>query len=138
MDLKNQLLKSFKQDKIISKLGKNLEIEGKDIWDLTISINWNHIGSIKICNASLYDLGSIENWFLSLYPRSKYYFSIFPCDERIKGFIGQHLKSNKKHECFMLNAWHGDEIISHFYIADINSDKPVIGIGISDKFHGKK
>jgi RimJ/RimL family protein N-acetyltransferase len=138
MDFKNQLLTSLRNDTVISKCGKALKVEGKDVWDLSISIYWKDVGKLDISNASIYDLWSIKNWFLSLYPRSRHYLSLFPCDERIEEFIGQHLKSNEKHQSFILNAWQVDKLIAHFFISDIKQKKPVIGIGISDKYQRKK
>jgi ribosomal protein S18 acetylase RimI-like enzyme len=136
-DFDKNMLTLLRTSDITRKKVQKLSIKGNNCWDMKISLNWKGIGEINIFPISLHDLWALKDWYQSLTFRSRYLYSIFPIDKSLEKNIARHIKRNDEHEDVTFNAWLGDEIIGHFLIGEISGKKPLVYVGISDRFQKK-
>ena len=139
---------TIKANKEIHNYHRDLTVRGEDPWNLTIEAHWRDVGMIRVSSFTLSDFWALRDWWNgSLNYNSKQLFPLFPSNEKLDRSIANHFKNHESRRDMVFNAWlvkEGDrnedfenEIIGHFF-TDRFSDKPDIGLGVANRFQGKK
>lgn len=139
----------LENNKLIKKYHNGFIITGKDSWEITIETSWRSVGRIRISSFELSDIWALRDWWQnSLNYKDKYFYSLFPSGYNLEKAISNHYKKHENHKNITFNAWLikencpmeylFNEIISHFFLLEINSEKPYIGIGIGRNYKSKK
>jgi RimJ/RimL family protein N-acetyltransferase len=147
-DFSKFVYNTIKENKEIQNFHQDLMADGEDPWNLTIETRWKDVGKIRISSFVLSDFWALRDWWNgSLNYNSKQLFPLFPSNEKLDRSIANHFKNHESRRDLVFNTWlvkEGDrnedfenEIIGHFFIEKC-SDKPDIGLGVSNRFQGKK
>ncbi len=145
--LSNRIKELLVGNKAITRHFRDIVIAGDDPWNLTISANCPQLGSIRINSFVLSDFWAVLYWWIhTLSYDNRRFHPLFPCDERASRYLANHFKNQESHRDMIFNAWlvreetlgFENEIIGHFYIINWDSEKPSLGLGVSDKHQGRK
>lgn len=143
-----KILNAIKNYEPVKDYHQNLKVTGKNPRELTIKAEWKDIGKLKISPFSLSDFWALRDWWIrSLNYKTKCLFPLFPTDERLDRTIANHYKNHQTHRDIIFNAWllkegylnedFDNEIIGHFFLNRCET-RPEPGLGVADKFQGKK
>lgn len=146
-EISTMLFEGIAQSEFVKPFCEDLKVEGPDLWNLNIHLRWRDVGDLKISSFRVSDIWALRYWWInSLSHENRRYHPIFPCDERVGLYIANHFKAHEAHKDITFNAWlineegvgFSNEIIGHFYLWRCSSDKPSVGLGVADKYQGKK
>ncbi len=148
-DFGQKIISAIYNNDLIKGCYRNLMVEGNDPWGLSIDLNWDGVGKIKISSFDISDFWALRDWWkYSLNYQTKCLFPLFPGDERLDRYIANHLKNQENRRDIIFNAWlmkegslnedFNNEIIGHFFLLQHESDKSFVGLCVSSAFQGKK
>lgn len=148
-DFSKNIYNYLKKNKFINKYHDGLIVKGKNPWEINLESNWKDIGRIQISSFELSDFWALTDWWNnSLSYKDRTFYTPFPSGGKLDKAIANHFKKHKNQSNIAFNAWLikdklpmeylFNEIIGHFFLLDIDSKKPYVGIGLSREFQGKK